>query len=138
MIYIFPYQEDALDKYIEIHFSAGSIDEARHICRYLVQERLVACAQIIPWIESLYVWNNQLETTQESKAVLKTTIEHFEHIKEAIIANSTYQVPEITYSSIDGGSKEYLEWIAQSTPTFSTADVAENKLKHHESILKCE
>lgn len=69
-------------EFIEINWTSGSIDEARKVSRYLVQERLVACAQIIPWIESIYMWNNQLETTQESKVTLKTKRIFFDEIKK--------------------------------------------------------
>jgi len=106
------------DDYIEIHWTSGSIDEARKISRYLVQERYVACAQIVPWIESIYMWNNQLETAQESKIVLKTRASKYEQIKKIIIENCKYQVPEITYLKIAGGNKEYLDWISESTPEF--------------------
>ena len=108
--------------FIEISWTAGSIDEARLVCRFLVQERLVACAQIIPWIESVYMWDNRLETTQESKVSLKTRLDKFEKVKEVILSNAKYEVPEITFQSIAGGNKEYLDWIIESTPDLSTYD----------------
>jgi hypothetical protein len=43
--------------FIEIHWTSGSLDEARKISRYLVQKRYVACAKIVPWIESVYIPN---------------------------------------------------------------------------------
>ena len=104
-----------MSDFIEIHWTSGSLDEARKISRYLVQERYVACAQIIPWIESVYLWNNQLETAQESKIVMKTHLNHYEAIKEFIKNNCKYEVPEITYMHIDGGNKEYLDWINETT-----------------------
>jgi periplasmic divalent cation tolerance protein len=107
---------------IEIHWTSGSIDEARRVCRYLVQERLVACAQIIPWVESVYMWNNQLETSQESKVVLKTQADRFDEIKQIILKNSSYEVPEITFSSIDGGNEEYLQWLSDSTSLSQVSD----------------
>ncbi len=100
---------------IEVHWTSGSLDEARKICRYLVQERLVACAQILPWVESVYMWNNQLETTQESKIVLKTREELWERVKATILENHSYEVPEIIYKKIDGGSEEYLKWMEEMT-----------------------
>lgn len=101
--------------FIEIHWTSGSLDEARKVSRYLVQERLVACAQITPWIESIYMWNNQLETTQESKIVFKTRLDNYDKIKEIIQQNTTYEVPEITYTVLDGGNKPYLDWLVEST-----------------------
>lgn len=115
-----------MSQFIEISWTAGSIDEARKVCRYLVQERLVACAQIIPWIESIYLWNNQLETQQETKIALKTQFDRFEKIKEIILENCSYELPEITYSFIDGGIGEFLEWIEKSTPPFSSSELVDN------------
>jgi periplasmic divalent cation tolerance protein len=108
--------------FYEIYWTSGSIDEARKVARYLVQERLVACAQIIPWVESIYMWNNQLETSQESKVVLKAPQSNFDAIKEVIQRNSSYEVPEILYIEIDGGSSQYLQWLSESTPpSFTTS-----------------
>lgn len=104
-----------MTEFIEIHWTSGSIDEARKIARYLVQDKFVACAQIVPWIESIYKWNGQLETSQESKIILKTRHENYETIKKIILDNCSYQVPEITYQFIDGGNKEYLDWLRDNT-----------------------
>ncbi len=105
-----------MPEFIEIHWTSGSIDEARKVARYLVQERYVACAQITPWIESIFMWNNQLDTAQESKVVLKTRLDYYEKIREIIQQNTKYQVPEILYVKIDGGNKAYLDWMLESTP----------------------
>ncbi len=102
---------------VEIQWTSGSLDEARKISRYLVQERIVACAKITPWVESITMWNNQLETTQESKISLYTQMSKYEKVKEVILQNSKYQIPEITWKRIDGGNEEYLNWVIESTPS---------------------
>lgn len=114
---------------IEICWTSGSLDEARRISRYLVQERLVACAQIVPWIESVFLWNNRLETVQESKIVFKTTKEHFETIKKTILDNTSYQVPEIIYYEISGGHQEYLDWAFESVKKKEKNEIAPNNTK---------
>lgn len=96
---------------IEIHWTTGSLDEARKVCRALVEGKLVACAQITPWIESIYLWNGQLETTQESKVILKTNTSHAEAVRTFILKNTTYEVPEILIFPIAGGHPEYLAWL---------------------------
>ena len=93
--------------FIEIHWTCGSLDEARKISRYLVQERCVASAQIIPWLETIYMWNNQLETTQESQVIFITRADLFEKVKTIIQENASYQIPEIIYTQIDGGNKGF-------------------------------
>lgn len=104
-----------MSHFIEIHWTSGSLDEARKVSRYLVQERFVACAKIVPWVESIYMWNNQLETTQESKISLVTRSDLYDKVKEIIQQNCKYQIPEITFTTLDGGNQEYLDWLSQST-----------------------
>ena len=103
------------EDFIEIHWTSDTLDEARRISRYLVQERYVACAQIVPWIESIYLLDNQLETAQESRIVLKTRLENYDKIREIIEQNSRYEVPEITWFKIEGGNKAYMDWLQAST-----------------------
>lgn len=103
-----------MDDFIEIHWTAGSIDEARKISRFLVQERYVACAQITPWIESIYLWNGRLETSQESKIVMKAIKSDYDVIKKVILENCSYEVPEISYIHVDGANNEYLQWVEET------------------------
>lgn len=106
-------------KFVQVLWSAASINEARLVCRYLVEKRLIACAQILPWIESIYMWNNRLDTAQESLVLLKTREEHVSQIEEVIQANTSYEVPEILVTSIDGGLQKYLSWIEESTKSLN-------------------
>lgn len=96
---------------IQIEWTAASIDEARKVSRYLVHERLIAVANIIPWIEKITLLNGQLDTTQESKICFTAQLKHFETIKKVIMDNSSYQIPEISYRKLDYINEEYLQWI---------------------------
>lgn len=100
-------------EFIEIHWTAGTLDELRRVCRYLVQERLVACVQIIPWVESIYMWNNQLETAQESLAILKTRKDLYDQIRTIIEENCSYEIPQILFYPIKGGNASYLKWMEE-------------------------
>jgi periplasmic divalent cation tolerance protein len=53
---------------------------------------------------------------QESKVVLKTRLDYYDKIREIIKDNCNYEVPEILYFKIDGGNKEYFDWVDESTP----------------------
>lgn len=96
---------------IYVIFSCGSIDEARRISRYLVEQHWVACASIIPWVESYYLWDDALQNHQETKVLLKSSLEHFEKIKRAIIDNSTYEEPEIVGFSPSHASETFELWV---------------------------
>lgn len=103
-----------MSEFIEIHWTSATLDEARKVARYLVQERYVASAQIIPWVESIFMLDNKLDTMQESKIVFKTRRENYEKIKEIIERNSKYEIPEIIFFTIEGGNALYLEWLEES------------------------
>lgn len=104
-----------MSDFIQIYWTCGSLDEARQIARALVQANLVACANIIPWIESIFLWNNELDTTQETKVIFKTQNCCFEAVKEFILKHAKYEVPEILKVPILDGNPEYLEWVASNT-----------------------
>lgn len=103
-----------MNEMIEIQWTAGSIDEARKVSRFLVQERLVASAQIVPWVESISLLNNQIETTQESKAIFKTKKSLFEKVQDVIQKNCKYEIPEITSTDILQVNPAYFAWVDEN------------------------
>jgi periplasmic divalent cation tolerance protein len=94
--------------------SAGSEDEARKIARHLVEQRLAACVNIVPRMESIYRWQGKLESSGEWLLLIKTTVERFPAVRDAIRDLHSYELPECIAISIEDGSSGYLEWIAQS------------------------
>lgn len=101
---------------IQIQWNTGSIEEARRVCRYLVQERLVAQAHIVPWVESISMLDNQLHTEQESEVRLLTRLSHYAQVCEVIESNSRFAVPQITYCIIDESNPAFKTWLEDSTP----------------------
>ncbi|MEZ5315535.1 MAG: divalent-cation tolerance protein CutA [Chlamydiales bacterium] len=101
--------------FVQIFWTSESLNEAREIGRALVKKKLVACVNIIPKIESIFFWNQQIEVTEETKVIFKTRALHFHAIKETILAQSKYQIPEILMVSITDGNQDYLDWVAQNT-----------------------
>jgi periplasmic divalent cation tolerance protein len=94
--------------------TAGSEDEARKIARHLVENRLAACVNIVPQIESIYRWQGKVESSQEWLLLIKTTADRFPAVRDAIRESHSYDLPECIAISIEDGSAAYLEWIGQS------------------------
>jgi periplasmic divalent cation tolerance protein len=94
--------------------TAGSEDEARKIAHHLVEQKLAACVNIIPRIESLYRWQGKVESSREWLLLIKTTAQQFPSVREAIAGLHSYDVPECISVSIEDGSPEYLQWLADS------------------------
>jgi periplasmic divalent cation tolerance protein len=94
--------------------TAGSEDEARKIARHLVEQRLAACVNIVPRVESIYRWQGKVESSGEWLLLIKTTAERFPSVLAAIRALHSYELPECVAIGIEDGSASYLEWIDQS------------------------
>ena len=90
-------------------------DAAAEMARTLVEERLAACANLIPAIRSIYRWQDKIEDTNEVLLLLKTRTEHFERLKGRILELHPYEVPEVIAIPIEAGYSAYLEWIGKAT-----------------------
>lgn len=101
--------------FVIIQWTSANIDEARVIARQLVEGKHVACANIIPVVESIYLWKGKVETDQEVKVFFKTREEKFDVVKEFIRNNASYEVSEILKINIDDANEEYLQWIKDVT-----------------------
>jgi periplasmic divalent cation tolerance protein len=94
--------------------TTGSHDEARKIAHALVERKLAACVNIVPKIESVFRWEDKVESAQEWLLLIKTTEEAFERVRDAIKELHSYDLPECIAIKITNGSKECLEWIGAS------------------------
>lgn len=95
--------------------TAASEQDAAALGTVLVEERLAACANIIPRIRSIYRWNGRICDESEAMLLIKTRAELFETVRQRVKALHTYEVPEITGMDISRGDPMYLDWIEDST-----------------------
>ena len=94
--------------------TAGSKDEASKIAAVLVGEQIAACVNIVGPIESLYRWQGTVETAQEFLLLVKTMSARSADVIKRIRELHSYELPEAIEVNIEGGSADYLKWIAAS------------------------
>jgi len=98
-------------QYIQIQWTSESLQEAREIAKALVEKRWVACANVLPHVESFYLWEGKLEEGKEVKVFLKTSEANFGKVRDYILAHASYDVPEIAQLPITAANPEYVSWL---------------------------
>jgi periplasmic divalent cation tolerance protein len=91
------------------------LENARRISRQLVEERLVACVNLLPQAESIYRWKGAVEVSGEVVAVIKTTVVRFEELRFRFKALHPYEVPELVALEVVAGLPDYLRWVVEQT-----------------------
>lgn len=91
--------------------TAASREEAARLGQTLVEERLAACATLIPSVESIYHWQGGVESSTEALLLLKTCAEQIPALEARLHALHSYKTPEFLVLHVDSGSHGYLDWM---------------------------
>lgn len=97
--------------YIIVLMTASNKEEAIKIIRILLEEKLVACANMIEAVSSFYWWKGTIEEDQEVLVIMKSYKNLFQKLSSRIIELHSYDVPEILAIPIVDGSSSYLDWM---------------------------
>ncbi|KAL1344690.1 protein CutA 1, chloroplastic isoform X1 [Arachis hypogaea] len=87
----------------------------KKLAESIVKEKLAACVNRVPGIESVYQWKGEIQTDAEELLIIKTRQSLLQALTEHVKANHEYDVPEVISLPITGGNLKYLEWIKEST-----------------------
>ena len=85
--------------------------QARELARYLVEQQAAACVNIIPHLESVFYWENGVQTESELLLLIKTTEAKMEQVKAILEERHSYDVPEIIALSGEVLHQPYMEWV---------------------------
>jgi periplasmic divalent cation tolerance protein len=89
-------------------------ETARDISNELVTEKLAACANILPGVESIYRWKEEIESGNETLVVFKLSENRQSAFQEKLRSLHPYEVPEIIFVPVSTGLPEYLRWVTES------------------------
>jgi periplasmic divalent cation tolerance protein len=93
--------------------SCGDGQAARRIANALVEQRLAACVSILPAVESVYRWQEKIESANEALLLIKTASDCFPALQEKILELHSYDTPEIIALPIVAGLEKYLRWLGE-------------------------
>ena len=97
-----------------VFVTAPSLNVARKLANAALNLRLVACANLIPKLESHYWWQGKLESSSEVLVLFKTTEDALPALEKCVIENHPYDTPEFISFTLDAGNEKYLAWIGAS------------------------
>ncbi len=101
--------------YIVVLVTAKDKKEAKLIAGALLKDKLAACVNIVDGVSSFFWWDKKIDSAEEILLVIKAKESSFEQIESLVKSLHSYDVPEIIALPIVRGSKEYLDWISEST-----------------------
>jgi periplasmic divalent cation tolerance protein len=96
---------------ISVYAIFADANEAEHIGRLVVEERLAACVNILGPVRSIYRWQGQIESADEVAAIFKTTHDQADSLITRIAALHSYDVPCIATWPIDKILGSYADWV---------------------------
>jgi periplasmic divalent cation tolerance protein len=102
-------------KFAVVLVTAPNLKTARALARAALQARLIACANLIPKIESHYLWQEKIESDAEVLLVLKTQKSKLATLEKLVLARHPYDTPEFIVLPLSAGNKKYLDWLAYNT-----------------------
>ena len=98
-----------------VYVTASSRTEALAIGRTLVEERLVACVNVLDRVRSLYWWEGKVQEEDEALFVAKTRPELVRKVVARVKELHSYQVPCVVALPVADGNPDFLDWIAAET-----------------------
>jgi len=89
-------------------------DKAAEVARILVEEQLVACANIVPTVRSIYRWQAAVQDDSEALAIFKTSRDRFNDLERRLVQLHPYELPEVIALPLIAGHAPYLAWVVGS------------------------
>lgn len=96
---------------IVVYITFPTIESARHIGTLLVEKQLAACVNLVPKVESIYLWEGETKIDGEVLAMVKTTGARFSQLESAVRDAHPYDIPEMIAVNVSLGSEDYLNWV---------------------------
>lgn len=100
--------------YVMVMVTAKDADQAERIVQQLLKKKLIACANMIKGVQSVFWWDKKIDQCEEVIVVMKSRHSEFQKIVECVRAEHSYEVPEVIALPILDGNQAYLNWIDES------------------------
>lgn len=102
-------------EFVIVFTTLGADVDPSTIAMRLVEERLAACVNVLPEMESFFRWHGAVERDRERQLIIKTRASRVSELERRLHDMHPYDLPEFLVLPVSQGSEAYLRWIANST-----------------------
>ncbi len=95
--------------------TVGAAFEVGSLAQVLVEERLAACVNVLPPMQSVYRWQGDVHVDDERQLIIKTSADRVDALQLRLAALHPYDVPELLVLEVASGGQAYLEWLVAAT-----------------------
>jgi periplasmic divalent cation tolerance protein len=96
---------------IVVYSTCSSTEEARKLARHLIEQRLAACVNVFPHVNSCYRWKGEVQEDAEVLLLIKSRRGLFDRLRKEWERLHSYEVPELIAVPIVDGAQPYLNWM---------------------------
>ena len=105
----------AANSFVLVMVTTPSLVVARKLAGAALDQRLIACANVLPHLESHYRWKGKREMSQECLMILKTRQTRLTQLEKLVLELHPYDTPEIITVPLESGTRRYLDWLKLET-----------------------
>ena len=103
-----------MESFKMVYITAANEDEALRVGRELVDQKLAACANILPRMKSVYRWKGEIREDDEAVLIVKTAADRVAAVTNAVKAMHSYECPCVVALVIEPGNAAYFDWLRES------------------------
>lgn len=102
-------------RFCMVYVTTPDAETATKIAKLCVEDRLAACANILPTMHAVFWWAGEVQSDSEAVLILKTEMDLFEKLRERVVELHPYDVPAVLQLPVTRGHRPYLEWLIGQT-----------------------
>jgi periplasmic divalent cation tolerance protein len=104
-----------MDRAVFVYTTFPSLVEAEAAAKVIVEQKLAACANLLPGMISHYRWEGKVQRAEEVVAIFKTRASLADNVRQAVRDNHSCDVPAIVVIALESVDRDYFGWILEST-----------------------
>lgn len=96
---------------ILVYITTSGAEEAKTLSKVLLDRKLIACSNVLSHMNSFYMWDGKVESSNECVLILKSFQEKYSDIEKVVLENHSYEIPCLLTFKLENVNKQYLDWM---------------------------